>query len=216
MRILFRVFGYTARYPWMAVATMFCAVTGTLMVAVFPAVTQRVVDVVLRQHHPEKLMPLIVIGLAAFFAQDLLNALRILLNNHFEQRVIFDLRSDLYARIQMLPLPWFDNRATGDIMTRLVEDVTNVERVLIDGIEQGTVALLQMRRSRPFLFWPPEPWSTRSLPGNATAPRARRPPRSTPSSTTTSTGSARSRPTRPRSVSTPASMRQATPFARPP
>jgi ABC-type multidrug transport system fused ATPase/permease subunit len=144
MRILLRVFGYTARYPWMAAATMFCAVVGTLMVAVFPAVTQQVVDVVLRQHHSEKLMPLILMGLAAFFAQDLLNALRILLNNHFEQRVIFDLRSDLYARIQMLPLQWFDNRATGDIMTRLVEDVTNVERVLIDGIEQGTVALLQI------------------------------------------------------------------------
>jgi ABC-type multidrug transport system fused ATPase/permease subunit len=144
MRILLRVFGYTARYPWMAAATMFCAITGTLMVAVFPAVTQRVVDDVLRGHQPEKLMPLILAGLAAFFAQDLLNALRILLNNHFEQRVIFDLRSDLYARIQKLPLPWFDNRATGDIMTRLVEDVTNVERVLIDGIEQGTVAILQI------------------------------------------------------------------------
>jgi ABC-type multidrug transport system fused ATPase/permease subunit len=144
MRILLRVFGYTARYPWMAAATMFCAITGTLMVAVFPAVTQRVVDDVLRGHHPGKLMPLIFVGLAAFFAQDLLNALRIMLNNHFEQRVIFDLRSDLYARIQKLPLPWFDNRATGDIMTRLVEDVTNVERVLIDGIEQGTVAILQI------------------------------------------------------------------------
>ena len=144
MRILFRVFGYTARYPWMAAATMFCAIVGTLMVAVFPAVTQQVIEVVLKQHHPERLVPLIAMGLAAFFAQDLLNCLRILLNNHFEQRVIFDLRSDLYARIQMLPLPWFDNRATGDIMTRLVEDVTNVERVLIDGIEQGTVALLQI------------------------------------------------------------------------
>jgi len=123
---------------------MFCAIVGTLMVAVFPAVTQQVIEVVLKQHHPEKLFPLIAMGLAAFFAQDLLNCLRILVNNHFEQRVIFDLRSDLYARIQMLPLPWFDNRATGDIMTRLVEDVTNVERVLIDGIEQGTVALLQI------------------------------------------------------------------------
>jgi len=144
MRILFRVFGYTARYPWMAAATLFCAIVGTLMVAVFPAVTQQVIEVVLKQHHPEKLIPLIAAGLAAFLAQDLLNCLRILLNNHFEQRVIFDLRSDLYARIQMLPLPWFDNRSTGDIMTRLVEDVTNVERVLIDGIEQGTVALLQI------------------------------------------------------------------------
>ena len=29
-------------------------------------------------------------------------------------------------------------------MTRLIEDVTNLERVLIDGIEQGTVAILQI------------------------------------------------------------------------
>jgi ABC-type multidrug transport system fused ATPase/permease subunit len=144
MRIFLRVFGYSARYPFLALGTLFCAVTGTVMVAVFPAVTQRVVDVVLRQHHPEKLVPLVLAGLAAFFTRDLLNALRILLNNHFEQRVIFDLRSDLYARIQKLPLPWFDNRSTGDIMTRLVEDVTNVERMLIDGIEQGSVALLQI------------------------------------------------------------------------
>ncbi len=144
MRILLRVFGYTARYPWMALATMLCAIGSTLTVVVFPAITQQIIDQVLRSHHPERFLPLIVTGLTAFFAQDLLNCLRILLNNHFEQRVIFDLRSDLYARIQMLPLQWFDNRATGDIMTRLVEDVTSVERVLIDGIEQGTVALLQI------------------------------------------------------------------------
>ena len=143
MRILLRVFGYTARYPWMAAATMFCAIGGTLMVIVFPAITQRVIDGVLIQH-TEALTPLLLIGRTAFFAQEVLNALRLQLNNHFEQRVIFDLRSDLYARIQRLPLPWFDNRATGDIMTRLVEDVTSVERVLIDGIEQGTVAVLQI------------------------------------------------------------------------
>ena len=72
------------------------------------------------------------------------NALRIFLNNHFEQKVIFDLRSDLYSHIQQLPLTWFDNRATGDLMTRVLEDVTSVERVLIDGIEQGVTALLQV------------------------------------------------------------------------
>lgn len=144
MRIFLRVFAYSSRYPLLALGTLFCAVVGTAMVAVFPAVTQRVVDIVLKEHHPERLLPLVLAGLGAFFARDLLNALRIMLNNHFEQRVIFDLRSDLYARIQKLPLPWFDNRATGDIMTRLVEDVTNVERMLIDGIEQGSVAVLQI------------------------------------------------------------------------
>ncbi|MDQ6626144.1 MAG: ABC transporter ATP-binding protein/permease, partial [Verrucomicrobiota bacterium] len=90
------------------------------------------------------LVPLALLAAAAFVLQHGLNALRIILNNTFEQRVIFDLRSDLYSHIQMLPLKWFDNRATGDLMTRILEDVNSVERVLIDGIEQGVVAALQV------------------------------------------------------------------------
>src|SRR6202043_1923533 len=76
--------------------------------------------------------------------QHVFNVLRLILNNTFEQKVIFDLRSDLYSHIQLLPLKWFDNRATGDLMTRVIEDVNSVERVLIDGIEQGVVAVLQV------------------------------------------------------------------------
>ncbi len=144
MQVFIRVFPYVRRYPLLAFATLFCAVAGTLMVIVFPAVTQRIVDQVIGQNRPDLLFPLIALGLAAFVAQSGLNSLRIIFNNHFEQRVIFDLRSELYEHIQRLPLHWFDNRATGDIMTRLVEDVTNVERVLIDGIEQGSVAILQI------------------------------------------------------------------------
>ncbi|MFZ0709351.1 MAG: ABC transporter ATP-binding protein [Terrimicrobiaceae bacterium] len=144
MRVFFRVFRYVHRYPAMAIGMLACAVCGTLMVVVFPAVTQMIVDDVIRKNQPQLLLPLVAVGLAAFVAQDGLNGLRIVINNHFEQRVICDLRSDLYAHVQSLPLRWFDNRATGDIMTRLVEDVTSVERVLIDGIEQGTVAILQI------------------------------------------------------------------------
>ena len=101
-------------------------------------------DDVIRGQHPERLVPLALFGLGTFFAQNLLNGLRIFLNNAFEQKVLFDLRSDLYSHIQRLPLQWFDNRATGDLMTRILEDVNAVERVLIDGIEQGVVAVLQI------------------------------------------------------------------------
>jgi ATP-binding cassette, subfamily B, bacterial len=38
-------------------------------------------------------------------------------------------------------------------MTRVVEDVTNMERVLIDGIEQGLVAVLQVLGIGAFLFY---------------------------------------------------------------
>ena len=156
MHVFFRVLPYVRRYPLLAFATLGCAVLGTLMVVIFPAVTQRIVDDVIRGNQPGLLVPLLAVGLAAFFLQELLDSLRILFNNHFEQKVICDLRSELYGHIQKLPLPWFDNRATGDIMTRLIEDVTSVERVLIDGIEQGTVAVLQILIvSGMMLAWSP-------------------------------------------------------------
>jgi len=144
MKTVWRVFGYLKRYPALALGTLGCAIIGTLMVIVFPGVTKGIIDDVVRQHHPEKLLPLVLLALVAFLLQHGFNTLRIILNNTFEQRVIFDLRSDLYSHIQLLPLRWFDNRATGDLMTRVIEDVNSVERVLIDGIEQGVVAILQV------------------------------------------------------------------------
>ena len=144
MKTVWRVFAYLKRYPWLAAGTLGCAIAGTLMVIVFPAVTKRIIDDVVRLHHPEKLLPLIALAAVAFVFQHAFNVIRLILNNTFEQKVIFDLRSDLYSHIQLLPLKWFDNRATGDLMTRVIEDVNSVERVLIDGIEQGVVAVLQV------------------------------------------------------------------------
>ena len=144
MKTVWRVFSYLKRYPWIAGATLTCAILSTLMVIVFPATAKWIIDDVVRANRPDKLLPLIMLAAGAFLVQHGFNALRIVLNNTFEQRVIFDLRSDLYSHIQLLPLRWFDNRATGDLMTRVIEDVNSVERVLIDGIEQGVVAILQV------------------------------------------------------------------------
>src|SRR6266850_4474228 len=144
MKTVWRVFAYLKRYPRLAAGTLACAIMGTLMVIVFPSVTKWIIDDVVRANRPDKLLPLILLAAVAFLVQHFFNSLRIILNNTFEQRVIFDLRSDLYSHIQLLPLRWFDNRATGDLMTRVIEDVNSVERVLIDGIEQGVVAVLQV------------------------------------------------------------------------
>lgn len=143
MRTVIRVFAYLRRYPGMAAGTLACAIFSTLMAFVFPKITQLVMDDIIAGRG-ERLWTLVAIAGVAYLARDGFNAWRIILNNTFEQRVIFDLRSDLYSHIQRLPLRWFDDRATGDIMTRLLEDVTAVERMLIDGIEQGVVAVLQI------------------------------------------------------------------------
>jgi ATP-binding cassette subfamily B protein/subfamily B ATP-binding cassette protein MsbA len=154
MKSILRVFSYLRHYPGLALAQLFCAVGMTVAVFVFPNATGHVIDKIIPNpaRHGEFSF-WIFIALAGFLAKDGLNSLRIFINNTFEQKVIFDIRSDLYEKIQRLPLRWFDTRRTGDIMTRVVEDVTNMERVLIDGVEQGLIAALQVLGIGIFLFF---------------------------------------------------------------
>jgi ATP-binding cassette, subfamily B, bacterial len=152
MNTVWRVFAYLKRYPLLGISMMACAIAGTLMMFVPPVVIRKGINEVIVGHHPENLLRLVLIAMVALFLQHGLNSLRLLLNNTFEQKVIFDLRSDLYSHIQVLPLRWFDNRATGDLMTRILEDVTSMERVLIDGIDQGTVAVLQILIAVTYMF----------------------------------------------------------------
>lgn len=153
MSTIFRVFSYLKRYPLLATAQMSCAILMTVLVIVFPSVAQTITGEVIPQRDFDRLVPLAWLAIGAFFATNLFNALRIILNNHFEQRVIYDIRADLYEKIQRLPMRWFDNQRTGDVMTRVTEDVTAMERVLIDGIEIGVVASLQILVVGSYLFY---------------------------------------------------------------
>ena len=147
-----RIFSYVRRYPRMIALQLLCAIGGALIVWIPPYTIQQIVDGVNRHAGTQALLPMAGLALLAYFGRDLLNALRILLNNTLEQRVIRDIRSSLYERLQQLPLPWFDTKPTGDLMTTVAEDVPSMERVLIDGVEQGLVAVLQILAVGAYLF----------------------------------------------------------------
>src|SRR6266478_8379537 len=142
--ILKRVGRYLRPYKWMAASTVSCAILSLAFSLTYPKLTQYVVDEVIGHRRIEWLTPLMLGLLGAFLMRDLFNSLRIRINNTFEQNVIYDMRCDLYSRLQRLPVNYFDQRASGDLMTRVIEDVNAVERVLIDGTEQGSVAILSV------------------------------------------------------------------------
>lgn len=144
MKTVLRVFEYLRRYPLLASSTLLCAILMTVLGVVFPQAVTVLIDEIIPNREFDRLVPITLIVAGTFLVTNLLNAFRIILNNTFEQKVIYDIRSDLYHHIQRLPMRWFDNKRTGDVMTRVTEDVTSMERVLIDGIEGGVVAILQI------------------------------------------------------------------------
>src|SRR4029453_14484767 len=104
MKTVLRFFVYLKRYPMLAIATLACAIVGTLMMIVPPAATKYIFNAVLNGHPSQRLFPLLILVAFAMLVQRGLDYLRLLLNNTFEQKVIFDLRRDLYSHIQTLPL----------------------------------------------------------------------------------------------------------------
>lgn len=147
-----RVAAYLRPYPGMAMATVGCALVAQAASFAYPKLTQYIIDDVLGQGRADRLGWAIG-GLAvAYLFRDAFNSLRIRLNNAFEQAVILDLRKQVFGRLQRLPVGWFDQRTSGDLMTRVIEDVNAMERLLIDGTEQGIVAIVGIGGVLGFLF----------------------------------------------------------------
>ena len=155
--ILRRAWVYLRPYKGLALATIGCAVLSLAFALTYPKLTEFIIDGINPENNSSPLnenrLGWAVLGLAgAFLMRDLFNSLRIRINNHFEQNVIYDMRRDVFGRLQRLPLRYFDKRSSGDLMTRVVEDINSVERVLIDGTEQGVVAVLSIVGISTILF----------------------------------------------------------------
>ncbi|MBE0544584.1 MAG: ABC transporter ATP-binding protein [Verrucomicrobia bacterium] len=151
--IIRRVAVYLKPYKFLAFSTVACAVASLAAGLAYPMLTKIIINHVV-QANQEGLLTLAAAALlAAFLVREGFNSIRIRINNRLEQNVIYDMRREVYARLQRLPVAWFDQRASGDLMTRVIEDVNSVERFLIDGTEQGTVAVLSVVGALVFMFW---------------------------------------------------------------
>ncbi|MES2705929.1 MAG: ABC transporter ATP-binding protein [Verrucomicrobiota bacterium] len=143
MSTLIRIFRYTSRYRWRAALAFGLAVSGTLLVLVMPAMTKLFLDDIIPNKKLDAILPTSLLVIAAIALRQILFTARTLSNNAFEQVVVHDLRRELYDKIQRLPMRWFDNQPTGDIMTRVGSDVPAIEKVIVDSIDQALSGVLQ-------------------------------------------------------------------------
>lgn len=147
-----RVSSYVLRYRGSFALTLVLAIGSTLFLIAIPQVIKWIVDDVITPGRRDLLWTGVAALTACYFLRDALNSLRIRVNNTLEQKILVDLRGDLHARLLDLPVSYYDQRQSGEIASRVIEDVQNVERVLLDGTEQGTVSVLTILGIAVILF----------------------------------------------------------------
>jgi len=135
-RDLLRLLSYAKPYRGrLAIALLSLLIAGGLGLA-FPQVVGMLIDAafVLRDSHKLNQFALLLVGL--FAAQAGFSFLRTYLLSYTGERIVADVRTQLYNHLTSLPVSFFANRRVGELTSRLSSDVTVVQTVTTGSITE--------------------------------------------------------------------------------
>ncbi len=128
------MFGYLAPYKWRLGLALVALTLAAGLTLVFPAVIRSVVDSVL-VNGDERLLNQITLGLlAVFLVRSLVSLVEAYNLNYVGERIVMDLRQELYAHIQSLSLAFFTERRVGELVSRMSSDVTVMRAALTNNL----------------------------------------------------------------------------------
>lgn len=133
-RLMRRLLGYLRPYRWKVVAAVLVLVAASLLQVVGPWLTQRAIDEAIPAGDVRMLGVLAGIYLGATLASFLLEYAQTLLTTWLGQRVMFDLRGEIFAQLQRLDLRFYDRNPVGRLMTRLTSDVETLNELFSSGV----------------------------------------------------------------------------------
>ena len=148
-RLLRYVRPYTKRMVLAAIAL----VAGTLLGLLMPLVVKNVVDVVFVAHDLALLNRFAGLLVIIFLAQAIFSFVTRYNLGFVGERVVTDLRQQLYQHLMGLSLSFFADRRTGEIVSRLTNDVTTLQTAVTDNLINLLRQTLTLIGGVIFLFW---------------------------------------------------------------
>ena len=125
-----RILGYLRPY-WKQFLLVFVIILASSVVGLFPSIiTGRIVDDALVGRDMGLLIKLLLLALAALAASQLIGVLESTINIGISQRIIFDMKNEMYAHLQGMPQSFFTTEKQGDILTRMDTDISGVSSVI--------------------------------------------------------------------------------------
>ncbi|HLF13659.1 MAG TPA: ABC transporter ATP-binding protein [Bacteroidota bacterium] len=105
----------------------------------FSGLKEDVIGAILAGSQTDALLRISVIIIVTFLLKNIFGYLQFFLMNYSEESIIRDLRNNLYRHLHSLPLGFFTNERTGDLISRVVNDVS----VLNGGISAFFVTMMR-------------------------------------------------------------------------
>lgn len=148
-----RLLRYVRPYGRRMVLAAIALVIGTLLGLVLPLVVRSVIDVVFVEHELALLNRFAGLLVIIFVAQAIFSFINRYNLGFVGERVVTDLRRELYQHLMALSLRFFADRRTGEIISRLTNDVTTLQAAVTENLISLLRQTLTLIGGVVFLFW---------------------------------------------------------------
>jgi ATP-binding cassette subfamily B protein len=127
-----RIVAFFRPYRWQVLVVLVAIVASSLIGLVNPLLLKLLIDDVIVGEQYDLLLPYVALMIVLPIITGLIGIGQTYLNNVIGQSVMQDLRNALYAHLQSMPLRFFTSTRTGEIQSRLANDVGGVQAVVTD------------------------------------------------------------------------------------
>ena len=130
-KLLLRILGYLKPYKWQFIA-VFVAILISAVLGLFPSIiTGKIVDAIISDSREIKILAqLVVLAFVVLAAAQIISVLEQYINSWISQKIIYDMRNQMYDHLQHMPHSFFTNEKQGDIITRMNSDINGVSSVI--------------------------------------------------------------------------------------
>lgn len=129
-----RMFGYLGPYKFRLSLALFSMLISAGLSLIFPAVIRDVVDSALQLGDVGYLDRVTVFLLGVFFLRSVTTLFENYNLNYVGERVVVDVRQQLYAHLQTMSMYFFTQRRTGELISRISSDVAVMRTALINNV----------------------------------------------------------------------------------
>ena len=150
-----RILNKIAKYKWSVMASLFCAFLTVVFTLYVPILIGRAIDCIVGQGEVNfKGMGIILTQIAAVVlitaaAQWIMSHI----NNQITYRVVKDIRTQAFNKLESLPLKYIDSHAHGDIISRIIADIDQFSDGLLMGFTQLFTGVLTILGTLFFMFF---------------------------------------------------------------
>ncbi len=132
-RLMARLFSLSRPYWWQFAIIMLTTLLTSTLTVTYPALTGQIIDNVIGKN-ARALHNIIFLFLALSVAQAVISFLQGYWMTSIGERIVIELRIRLFSHLQKLPLSFFQDNRTGELLSRLTNDVGQVRAAVTNNL----------------------------------------------------------------------------------